>query len=149
MSSNRWKRRRNTELITWKRIVQVCFSSNSEFMHGCINSILTLLHYALNEGVSSETIRTDAVWSVANYATLRVGSTWSWAWVTTFEIDARQVTCTFTVTDTFWTTVGRTTSEVRKARTWWAISRYLAYGIWSTWWWLTWILWSCLRWLFR
>jgi hypothetical protein len=44
-------------------------------MHVCRKSILTLLLYALNEWVSSETTWTDAVWSVANYTTLRIGST--------------------------------------------------------------------------
>jgi hypothetical protein len=44
-------------------------------MHGCMNSVLTLLHDTLREWVSSETIWTDAVWSVAYYTTLSIGAT--------------------------------------------------------------------------
>lgn len=109
--------------------------------------MLTLRNNTLSEGVACKSRCTNAVWSMADNSTFCIDATWSWAWILAFEIDASQMTSTFSIAYTFWSAVWRRPSKIRQTRTWWTVLDHLACSIGSTRWRLTricrWSEWRC------
>lgn len=107
--------------------------------------MLTLRSDTLSEWIACQSRSTNTVWSMADNSTFCVDATWSWAWISAFEIDACQLIGTFSIAYTFRSAVWRRSSEVRQTRAWWTICGHLACRIGSTWRRLTWI-WRCSGW---
>lgn len=103
----------------------------------CKNKIHTLIRRTLNKCIATHAWRTRTHWDVIEYITNCVLTTRTRTWIDTFAIDARLVMGTIVVHYTLWST---NHIRITYMFLWTLANSIQTFCIWTTGWWVTWII---------